>query len=149
MLGSIFQSGQIRTPYQKDRAFHNVSVITSYSIHYTKLYDSILRQNLAQLLDESKGPLVPFRNDPIRIILRPTQFYANFLMEANHPNYTKDAIERENRITSYNVCYTKLLRKEEAMEHLSQARILLDRWFRPFGTYRLERNILSQIENQL
>lgn len=56
---------------------------------------SILRQNLAQLLDESTGPLAPFRNVPIRIILRPTQFYANFLMEANHPNYTKDAIERE------------------------------------------------------
>ncbi|WP_025692290.1 type 2 lanthipeptide synthetase LanM family protein [Paenibacillus zanthoxyli] len=56
---------------------------------------SILRQNLAQLLNESDGPLAPFKNDTIRIILRPTQFYANFLIEANHPNYTKNAIERE------------------------------------------------------
>ncbi|NUU59120.1 type 2 lanthipeptide synthetase LanM family protein [Paenibacillus agri] len=56
---------------------------------------SILRLNLTQLLDESDGPLASFRQDTIRIILRPTQFYANFLMETSHPNYTKDALERE------------------------------------------------------
>ncbi|MFD1267270.1 site-2 protease family protein [Paenibacillus motobuensis] len=58
-----------------------------------------------------------------------------------------------NEPYSYHKAWAALLsvqgNKEEAMEHLSQARILLDRWFRPFGTYRLERNILSQIENQL
>ncbi|MNH92252.1 Lanthionine synthetase C-like protein [compost metagenome] len=56
---------------------------------------SILRRNLPQLLDAASGPLAAFKEDTIRIILRPTQFYANFLIESNHPNYTKDAIERE------------------------------------------------------
>ncbi|MNT96743.1 hypothetical protein D3C72_2389130 [compost metagenome] len=37
----------------------------------------------------------------------------------------------------------------EAAEHLSQARLLLERWFKPFGTYRFEQRILSQIENRL
>ncbi|MNH92253.1 Peptidase family M50 [compost metagenome] len=37
----------------------------------------------------------------------------------------------------------------EAVEHLSQARLLLERWFKPFGTYRFEQRILSQIENRL
>lgn len=60
-----------------------------------KLACSILQLNLVDLMDASNGPLASFKKDTIRIILRPTQFYANFLMESHHPNYTKDALERE------------------------------------------------------
>ncbi|MCQ4087450.1 type 2 lanthipeptide synthetase LanM family protein [Saccharibacillus sp. JS10] len=55
----------------------------------------ILRENQQELLNPSISPLAAFRQDTVRIILRATQFYANFLMESGHPNYTKDALERE------------------------------------------------------
>lgn len=35
---------------------------------------------------------------------------------------------------------------EKAAKHLSQARSLLERWFKPFGTYHFEQAILSRIE---
>ncbi len=47
------------------------------------------------------------------------------------------------------VLLTKQGKKAEAAQHLSQSRLLLDRWFSPFGTYRLEQSVLSQIENLL
>ena len=59
-----------------------IIVITSYSIHYTKLYD--IGKTLYELSD-----VVP-------------KEYADI--------YTKKDEELFNRITSYNVCYTKLLR---------------------------------------
>ena len=55
------------------------AVITSYSIHYTKLYD---------------------RNS----LLTPCS-HVNRIVDA-----TRDLIRHQFRITSYNVCYTKLLR---------------------------------------
>jgi len=39
--------------------------------------------------------------------------------------------------------------KQKAMDHLIQAKTLLERWFKPFGTYRFEQAILEQIENKL
>ncbi|PWW42198.1 type 2 lanthipeptide synthetase LanM family protein [Paenibacillus pabuli] len=56
---------------------------------------SIFRRNRTLLLDKNNSPLAPFANDTVRIILRATQFYANFLMESGHPNYTRDAFKRE------------------------------------------------------
>lgn len=47
-----------------------------------------------ELLNE-KGPVLEFKNDPIRIILRPTQHYANFIMEGSHPDYMRNWIERD------------------------------------------------------
>ena len=56
------------------------SVITSYSIHYTKLYES-LRLNVAS------------------------------------PELASTANVKISRITSYNVCYTKLLRLNDQIDH--------------------------------
>ncbi len=39
--------------------------------------------------------------------------------------------------------------KKEAEEHLSRASLLLDRWFKPFGTYHVERHTLLRIESLL
>ncbi|NUU59119.1 site-2 protease family protein [Paenibacillus agri] len=54
---------------------------------------------------------------------------------------------------SYHKAWAAMLsvqgKKTEAAEHLHQAKLLLDRWFKPFGTYRLEQTILSEIENRL
>ncbi|MHA6533185.1 type 2 lanthipeptide synthetase LanM family protein [Paenibacillus sp. BAC0078] len=76
---------------------------------------SIMRQNLPQVLNETDGPLAAFKNDTIRIILRPTQFYANFLMESHHPNYTKDAMDREKLLDRlwYTVLDTRAISSEQ------------------------------------
>ena len=93
-------------------------VITSYSIHYTKLYEFIVNyinaftpdrgcdhrllhcQGLEQL--QSRPPTAPQGND---IESRPTNERSYVLHKTGD-----DDIGRRFRITSYNVCYTKLLR---------------------------------------
>ena len=73
----------------------NKAVITSYSIHYTKLYEALL----------ALGPDLSVRDGSGR-----TALDAAFL----HPGNVEGAAIAEllvSRITSYNVCYTKLLRR--------------------------------------
>ncbi|WP_025692769.1 type 2 lanthipeptide synthetase LanM family protein [Paenibacillus zanthoxyli] len=47
-----------------------------------------------ELLSDS-GPLACFAEDPVRIVLRSTQFYMNFLLESWHPDYGRDALDLE------------------------------------------------------
>ena len=61
-----------------------VSVITSYSIHYTKLYDN-----------EMKDTSIEYVSDDNLVLM-----LSNYLCFKS----------KTDRITSYNVCYTKLLR---------------------------------------
>ena len=75
----------------------NVSVITSYSIHYTKLYD---QQRYSQ---EDI-----FRGFDLNDILR--QFGVGGSGQSANFRSSMGGNGRFNRITSYNVCYTKLLR---------------------------------------
>ena len=63
-------------------------VITSYSIHYTKLYEHLLARSYMQA-----------RMFPQAVTV---------LEEAQHISQRNEGLF--NRITSYNVCYTKLLR---------------------------------------
>ena len=79
----------------------NAPVITSYSIHYTKLYDNI---SLVYLLTEEESC------EPCERLY--TTLSASGL-KINRLDYTEQAgiyTRHLNRITSYNVCYTKLLR---------------------------------------
>ena len=75
-------------------------VITSYSIHYTKLYDEH-RAAVGDHADQvrARGELAGLR----RIAL-------NFLAGGRDPGRIGER-EVALRITSYNVCYTKLLRR--------------------------------------
>ena len=68
-------------------------VITSYSIHYTKLYDSSSEQL-------SKGANV--QASSLEEI--------SSTMEEISSNISQNTSNAKDRITSYNVCYTKLLR---------------------------------------
>ena len=86
-------------------------VITSYSIHYTKLYDV----RMEDALQATKGVVIPevklaetkYANNDWKLIdakVRPEAGYMVIAPENLTFNY------RPYRITSYNVCYTKLLR---------------------------------------
>ena len=85
-------------------------VITSYSIHYTKLYDH-------HDTGEAPGP-APQRGASTRILedgrdIGP--FKAIFGIEFVHALFGAVGdgnLRHGGRITSYNVCYTKLLRRK-------------------------------------
>ena len=74
-------------------------VITSYSIHYTKLYDAFLHSSgfPQDQLPRGKG------GDPTRSGLWIADYVAGEQAAVN-------ILAALYRITSYNVCYTKLLR---------------------------------------
>ena len=105
------------------------NVITSYSIHYTKLYenrigilgenagiDDVLSVRVEQQLDRRLQSQV-YRRGFARSPKQARQFITHGHISINGrrvtiPGYTVSAAEQEqiSRITSYNVCYTKLLR---------------------------------------
>ena len=76
-------------------------VITSYSIHYTKLYDARCLQLPVQKLRSVGG-------------MAKTSMI-------NRERKRERAVQ--NRITSYNVCYTKLLRTTPVVTYLESANI--------------------------
>ena len=126
-------------------------VITSYSIHYTKLYDVILEADycVGEFMKtlEAEGllenTLIVFSSDNGPVLN--DGYYETFLTKIGkctfldcytwnvnvlstiilgrfHPNPDVERIYfRRNaclsRITSYNVCYTKLLRKGDSVSH--------------------------------
>ena len=84
-----------------------VIVITSYSIHYTKLYDGQNPDNGVKYL---VGIWIPVEQQPGH----ESGKQHSYLLHGNR--IAKEApeifVSVIARITSYNVCYTKLLRKE-------------------------------------
>ncbi|TVX94651.1 type 2 lantipeptide synthetase LanM [Paenibacillus agilis] len=46
-------------------------------------------------LTAGNSPLTRFKNDPIRVVIRATNYYGNFVIETNHPDYMRDMLERE------------------------------------------------------
>ena len=86
----------------------NPTVITSYSIHYTKLYDEIpwiaarYRMDADRIDRKKQSRLRPNRNR------REGEFRLDVETDGKGAVFRKD--RRVPRITSYNVCYTKLLR---------------------------------------
>ena len=81
-------------------AYHQ-SVITSYSIHYTKLYDKLDESGIVYVGAEVQGGdiLVGKVTPKGETQLTPEEKLLRAIFG-----------EKASRITSYNVCYTKLLR---------------------------------------
>ena len=71
-------------------------VITSYSIHYTKLYDGSLKINFK-------------RTNINDIIVEVIELY-EAICQSRNITIVNNIGNEHFRITSYNVCYTKLLR---------------------------------------
>jgi type 2 lantibiotic biosynthesis protein LanM len=60
---------------------------------FTALYRLLLERR-EELLSEA-GPLAPFAQDEVRVILRPTRTYGRLLQESFHPDLLRDALERD------------------------------------------------------
>jgi type 2 lantibiotic biosynthesis protein LanM len=54
-----------------------------------------LLQRLRQSLCADDGPLAAFRSDEIRVVVRPTRTYGALLQETYHPDYLRDAADRD------------------------------------------------------
>lgn len=104
-------------------------------------------------LGNTSGPLTPNR------IMIVSLYACHFFLQPSSDAQSR--IEAESLIQSlpnkepysYHKAWAAMLstkgKMKEAAEHLSQAQLLLDKWFKPFGTYQFEKKILSQIENRL
>lgn len=96
---------------------------------------------------------------PLSRIMIDSLYAGHLLLHSPHSNQSQQEAETivkalpNSEPYSYHKAWAAMLsvqgKKEEASEHLSRAHILLDRWYKPFGTYRFEQVILSQIENRL
>jgi type 2 lantibiotic biosynthesis protein LanM len=60
---------------------------------FAEVYRLLIAQR-AELLAPN-GPIAPFADDEVRVILRPTYLYALFLQESFHPDFLRDALDRE------------------------------------------------------
>jgi type 2 lantibiotic biosynthesis protein LanM len=60
---------------------------------FTAIY-SLLVKHHDELLEE-QGPVAQFTNDEIRYIARPTRFYALSLVDSFHPDFLRDALDRD------------------------------------------------------
>ena len=99
-----------------------MDVITSYSIHYTKLYDGLeggkvsinsfaAGNDAIYMYAEVGKPLGEYYTYlPTYVTDKNSQYYGDIIVDKyGQPVLTEDV--EDTRITSYNVCYTKLLRK--------------------------------------
>ena len=80
------------------------SVITSYSIHYTKLYEKLVLNAM-----KDGGKLSDY---PSYFAEKADSFNKRLAAIVNMDKVNAKVSEVNDRITSYNVCYTKLLRME-------------------------------------
>lgn len=55
---------------------------------------TLVMKHKKELLDDH-GPIASFEQDSIRKLVRVTQYYADFLMESQHPDYLRDALDSE------------------------------------------------------
>ena len=101
-----------------------VDVITSYSIHYTKLYDAIFSfGQFHHAVVNTDGALfgldVLFEQSTNKRVIR------RIITAVGPIEPVFGSGKRRTRITSYNVCYTKLLRGSHvaAGSHALQARL--------------------------
>lgn len=60
---------------------------------FTSIYNLLLEHRDDLLSD--RGPVAPFVQDEVRVILRPTQTYAVLLHESFHPDVLRNALNRD------------------------------------------------------
>lgn len=79
-------------PIFNGKQINALDFIQDLSEGFTELYKLFLANKHILLAEE--GPLVQFKNDRVRVILRDTQTYASFLDASNHPSNLSDGLKR-------------------------------------------------------
>lgn len=99
-MKEVFTSGAKNIPYLNGQKID----AQSYFSHIVEGFEQMMNFILKFKKQLIEGPIQNFADSKIRIILRATQHYANFLMEATHPDYSAKIEELEqllNRIWLY------------------------------------------------
>lgn len=87
-----------------NEADQNVPKMSDEMIDPTDFTDEIIEgfKEIGEIIYKNKNDLThkdsilsQFKNDSIRVILRGTQHYGNFILESTHPDYLRDWIERD------------------------------------------------------
>lgn len=90
-MKEVFTTGAKNIPYLNGQKVDTQAYLSNIVEGYEQMMQFIL--NFKKQLIE--GPIQRFADSKIRIILRATQHYANFLMEATHPDYSAQAAALE------------------------------------------------------
>ena len=83
--------GQDNRPKLNGKDVDLLSYCQSIVAGFTRMY-TLLQQYQEELL---AGPLARFMHDEIRIILRPTNYYAKVLFEGTHPDMLGNMLDRD------------------------------------------------------
>ncbi|SET33400.1 type 2 lantibiotic biosynthesis protein LanM [Oceanobacillus limi] len=93
---AAFSEASKNRPFKEDKNIDvsqfNMEIIKGFQEIYT-----LLLEHKNELLS-SNGPLSPFKNDSVRVILRSTQIYATFIDSSYHPDYLTDGDSRERLV---------------------------------------------------
>ncbi|MFG6113694.1 type 2 lanthipeptide synthetase LanM family protein [Halobacillus sp. MO56] len=85
----------------------NRPMINDEEIDATQYVDFVIKgfEEVTQLVNNNKdellasgGPIQAMNNLKIRIVVRNTHYYSNFIIESSHPDYLRNALDRENII---------------------------------------------------
>ncbi len=68
--------------------------VGEYREEMTRGFAAVYRV-LAGHRDELEREIARFAHDPVRVVLRPTQIYGLLLLESFHPDYLRDALDRD------------------------------------------------------
>lgn len=86
-------SGSQNRPTLNDAEVNVLDYTEAIITGFTTIY-RLLLQYRDELLSE-KGPIACFAEDEVRIILRPTPTYSSLLYESCHPDFLRNALERD------------------------------------------------------
>ncbi len=90
-MKEVFTAGAKNMPYLNGQRVD----AQAYLSHIVDGYEQMMHFILTFKKQLIEGPIQRFADSKIRIILRATQQYANFLMEATHPDYSAQAAALE------------------------------------------------------
>jgi type 2 lantibiotic biosynthesis protein LanM len=89
----IRMSAEKHRPRVADLEIDTLDYLDDILDGFTRMY-RLLLEHRGELLADT-GPLAPFADDEIRVILRSTQTYGRLLQESFHPDVLRDALDRD------------------------------------------------------
>jgi type 2 lantibiotic biosynthesis protein LanM len=89
----VVMSGSGNTPTLNGHGLDALDYVEAIVAGFVSIY-SLLERHREDLLSDD-GPLAPFANDEVRVVLRPTQTYAALLRESYHPDALRNGLDRD------------------------------------------------------
>ena len=85
--------GGYNRPILNDAEVNVLDYTEAIATGFTKIYNLLVKYRTELLSDD--GPLKRFAEDEVRVILRPTRLYSLLLNKSFHPDFLRNALERD------------------------------------------------------